>query len=116
MYILALATDYDETLAEHGLISDETYAALERLAKTGRKLIMVTGRELDDLAQMFPRLDIFDKVVAENGALLYTPATKTERVLSLAAPHRSQAARWGPRFQRHPFGRQDLLFRITIHL
>ncbi len=86
MYILALATDYDETLAEHGIISDETYAALERLAKTGRKLILVTGRELDDLEQVFPRLDIFDKIVAENGALLYTPASKTERVLALAPP------------------------------
>jgi HAD superfamily hydrolase (TIGR01484 family) len=88
MYILALATDYDETLAEHGLISDETYAALERLAKTGRKLIMVTGRELDSLEEVFPRLDIFDKIVAENGALLYTPASKTERVLTLAPPAR----------------------------
>ena len=76
MYILALATDYDETLAEHGTVSDDTCAALDRLAKTGRKLILVTGRELDDLMQVFPRLDIFDKVVAENGALLYTPASK----------------------------------------
>ena len=84
MYILALATDYDETLAEVGIVSDDTYAALERLAKTGRKLILVTGRELDDLQQVFPRLDIFDKVVAENGALLYTPASKAERVLAHA--------------------------------
>ena len=88
MYILALATDYDETLAEHGIVSDVTYAALERLAKTGRKLIMVTGRELDDLVQVFPRFDIFDKIVAENGALLYTPASKTERVLAHAPPAR----------------------------
>ena len=84
MYILALATDYDETLAEVGIVSDDTYAALERLAKTGRKLILVTGRELDDLQQVFPRLDIFDKVVAENGALLYTPGLKAERVLAHA--------------------------------
>ena len=88
MYILALATDYDETLADVGIVSDDTYAALERLAKTGRKLILVTGRELDDLQQVFPRLDIFDKVVAENGALLYTPASKAERVLAPSPPAR----------------------------
>ncbi|WP_292722663.1 HAD-IIB family hydrolase, partial [Mesorhizobium sp.] len=49
MYALALATDYDGTLAENGIVSDATRAALERLKETGRKLIMVTGRELADL-------------------------------------------------------------------
>ena len=88
MYILALATDYDETLADVGIVSDDTYAALERLVKTGRKLILVTGRELDNLQQVFPGLDIFDKVVAENGALLYTPASKAERVLAPSPPAR----------------------------
>ena len=58
-----------------------TFAALERLTKTGRKLILVTGRELPTSSRCFPRLDLFDKVVAENGALLYTPATKKERGL-----------------------------------
>ena len=73
MYVLALATDYDGTLADHGTVSEEAYRALERLKETGRKLIMVTGRELPDLKRVFPGLDIFDMVVAENGALLYTP-------------------------------------------
>ena len=86
MYVLALATDYDGTLAEDGVVSESTFAALERLAKTGRKLLLVTGRELEDLERVFPQLDIFDKVVAENGALLYTPASRTERVLAPAPP------------------------------
>ncbi|MBZ9964585.1 HAD family hydrolase [Mesorhizobium sp. BR1-1-2] len=86
MYVLALATDYDGTLAEDGAVSDATYAALERLKQTGRKLIMVTGRELADLERVFPALDIFDRVVAENGALLYTPASKKERLLAPAPP------------------------------
>ncbi|RWM20868.1 MAG: HAD-IIB family hydrolase [Mesorhizobium sp.] len=86
MYALALATDYDGTLAENGIVSDATRAALERLKETGRKLIMVTGRELADLENVFPELDIFDKVVAENGALVYTPASKEERILAPAPP------------------------------
>jgi HAD superfamily hydrolase (TIGR01484 family) len=86
MYVLALATDYDGTLADHGTVSDDAYRALERLKETGRKLIMVTGRELPDLKEVFPGLDIFDMVVAENGALLYTPSTRKERVLSPAPP------------------------------
>lgn len=86
MYVLALATDYDGTLADHGTVSDDAYAALERLKETGRKLIMVTGRELSDLELVFPGFVIFDKVVAENGAVLYTPSSKEERVLAAPPP------------------------------
>src|SRR5262245_20599977 len=82
MYVHALAIDYDGTLADHGTVSDEAYAALKRLKETGRKLVMVTGRELPDLERVFPGLDIFDKIVAENGAVLYSPASKKERVLA----------------------------------
>ena len=86
MYFLTLATDYDGTLAEDSGVSDETLSALERLRETGRKLILVTGRELPDLKRVFSRLDLFDKVVAENGALLYTPKTEEERTLASAPP------------------------------
>jgi phosphoglycolate phosphatase (TIGR01487 family) len=82
MYVLALAVDYDGTLADHGTVSDAAYAALKGLKETGRKLIMVTGRELPDLEQVFPGFDIFDKIVAENGAVVFTPASKKERVLA----------------------------------
>src|SRR5215471_12214342 len=70
----ALACDYDGTLAHDGRVNDETVAALERLRGSGRRLIMVTGRELDDLRQNFSRLDLFDRVVAENGALMVLPS------------------------------------------
>jgi hydroxymethylpyrimidine pyrophosphatase-like HAD family hydrolase len=46
----------------------------------GRRLILVTGRELGDLLATFAYLDIFDRVVAENGALLYDPKSD-ERVM-----------------------------------
>src|SRR5215468_3357703 len=87
----ALACDYDGTLAHNGRVNDETVAALERLRGSGRRLIMVTGRELDDLRQNFSRLDLFDRVVAENGALLHSPKERKEK--SLAEPPREDFVR-----------------------
>lgn len=82
MRYLALCTDYDGTIAHHGVVDEPTIDALTRLRESGRKLVMVTGRELDELISVCPRLDLFDRVVAENGALLYTPATKEEKPLT----------------------------------
>jgi HAD superfamily hydrolase (TIGR01484 family) len=82
----ALACDYDGTIAWDGEVSERTIDALMDVKKSGRKLILVTGRELDDLMRVFPRLDLFDHVVAENGALLYRPATREERPLGERPP------------------------------
>ncbi len=79
-----LACDYDGTLAEHGKVDKDTLAALERLLATGRKLVLVTGRELPELLQIFPEVHYFSHVVAENGALLYCPATREEKALAPA--------------------------------
>src|ERR1700674_5050787 len=76
MHYLILATDYDGTLALHGRVDEPTLAALERFLASGRKLVLVTGRELPELQTVFPHLDLFEWVVAENGALLYRPATR----------------------------------------
>ena len=86
MRYLALATDYDGTLAHDGRVDEPTLAALERLRQSGRRLVLVTGRELEDLQKTFARLDLFERVVAENGALLYRPAAKEEKVLGAAPP------------------------------
>jgi HAD superfamily hydrolase (TIGR01484 family) len=82
MRYLALATDYDGTLAHHGRVDGATWAALGRLRETGRKVILVTGRELEDLQTVCPDLGAFDRVVAENGALLYSPAKRETRALA----------------------------------
>jgi hydroxymethylpyrimidine pyrophosphatase-like HAD family hydrolase len=84
MRYLTLATDYDGTLATNGVVSDATVRALEKLKASGRKLLMVTGRHLPDLQRVFQKLELFDQVVAENGALLYDPATREEKVLAEA--------------------------------
>ena len=86
MYFVALATDYDGTLAEDGKVPSSTSSALQALRESGRKLILVTGRELPDLRRVFPELGQFNLVVAENGALLYDPSTETETPLGPAPP------------------------------
>ncbi|MBY0458940.1 MAG: HAD-IIB family hydrolase [Gemmataceae bacterium] len=82
----ALATDYDGTIAHDGAVDADTLAALDRLKKSGRKLVLVTGRELPDLQSIFPRLDLFDSAVVENGAVIYNPQTKETRVLADPPP------------------------------
>jgi HAD superfamily hydrolase (TIGR01484 family) len=86
MRYLALCCDYDGTIAHHGRVDQATFAALERLRKSGRRLLLVTGRELDELLEIFPQLDIFERVVAENGALIYRPAKREERLLGERPP------------------------------
>jgi HAD superfamily hydrolase (TIGR01484 family) len=81
MRFRVLATDYDGTLATHGSVELETTTALVRLNASGRKVLLVTGRELPDLKKVFPEFAVFDRIVAENGALLYRPASDQETLL-----------------------------------
>jgi HAD superfamily hydrolase (TIGR01484 family) len=86
MRYVALACDYDGTLARGGTVGQSTVAALERLRATGRRLVLVTGRELDDLLRIFPAPRLFDRIVAENGGLLYDPKTRNIQTLGEAPP------------------------------
>src|SRR5579872_5647086 len=86
MLIAAFAFDYDGTLAKSGRVDDSTNDALQRLKAAGVKLLLVTGRELDDLEQVYPHRELFDVIVAENGALLYWPARHEEQLLAPSPP------------------------------
>jgi HAD superfamily hydrolase (TIGR01484 family) len=86
MYFVALASDYDGTLAEDGVVAERTLEALGLLKQSGRKLILVSGRELPDLRRVFSRLDLFDLAVLENGALLFDPASGNETALGDEPP------------------------------
>jgi hydroxymethylpyrimidine pyrophosphatase-like HAD family hydrolase len=86
MKFTVLATDYDGTIAHDGKVEDATVAALRRARDAGMTLIMVTGRELSDLFNTFDHVDLFHRVVAENGALLYDPATTEITRLAPAPP------------------------------
>ncbi len=88
MRFLVLACDYDGTLAEHGVVRPETIDALVAVRTSGRKVLLVTGRDLDDLARACPRLDLFDRIVAENGGVIYDPAARERRALAPAPPQR----------------------------
>jgi hydroxymethylpyrimidine pyrophosphatase-like HAD family hydrolase len=77
----AMVTDYDETLACKGQVQPSTLDALIRLRDSGRAVVLVTGRELQDLRKVFSRFDLFDLVVSENGTVLYDPETGDEKPL-----------------------------------
>ena len=81
-----LATDYDGTIAHHGVVDPATTDALITLRDRGWKLALVTGRDLDSLSAAFSRVDLFDRVVAENGAVLFDPASGRVRTLTSPPP------------------------------
>src|SRR5262249_39262096 len=82
----ALACDYDGTIAHDGVVSDPVVRALTRLRRSGRRLILVTGRHLTDLLHVFPRADLFDRLVVENGGTLYDPSTGRDEILGAPPP------------------------------
>jgi hydroxymethylpyrimidine pyrophosphatase-like HAD family hydrolase len=86
MRYFVLATDYDETLARNGRVSEATLAAMTRLTQSARKLVLVTGRILEDLLTVMPDVHLFARVVAENGAVLYDPATRKKKLLAEPPP------------------------------
>jgi HAD superfamily hydrolase (TIGR01484 family) len=81
-----LVSDYDGTLAHHGVVDEPTIRALTRVRESGRQLVLATGREVPDLLRVFPEIELFDYVVAENGALLYRPSTREEKPLDDPPP------------------------------
>ena len=86
MRYLVLACDFDGTIATDGNVREETLAALHRLRDSGRKLVLVTGREMEDLLKVFPTVEVFDRVVVENGGVLYRPASHEYRALGDPPP------------------------------
>jgi hydroxymethylpyrimidine pyrophosphatase-like HAD family hydrolase len=86
MRYLVLVTDYDGTIATGGHVEPAALAAIERLRQSGRRAILLTGRRLDDLLTIFPRLRLFDYVVAENGALVYETRTGEQTLLGNPPP------------------------------
>lgn len=79
MIVRALACDYDGTLASQDRIGPEARAALARAREAGLRLVLATGRTFFDLTRVCDCLELFDAVVAENGAVLYWPRSQTLR-------------------------------------
>ncbi len=64
MRFRVVATDYDGTLANNGRVAKKSLQTLAGVRESGRKLLLVTGRELDGLRSVFPQLGLFDLIVA----------------------------------------------------
>lgn len=84
MRYLALAADYDDTLATSGTLSAEAEAALRDLRRSGRRLLLLTGRTLEELGAVYSGLDLFDCIVLENGGVLYRPSNR--QLVTLCPP------------------------------
>lgn len=86
MRYVVLAAGFDGTLARDGRCDERCIDVLRQLSATGRKLILVTGRELRRLLEVFPEARLFDYIVAENGAVLHRTATRQSEILGQAPP------------------------------
>jgi len=86
MRYTAIALDFDGTIAHDSVVPAHVVDGLERLKASGRKLILDTGRELPELLAIFPAITLFERVVAENGALLYRPASGEKKELGEPPP------------------------------
>jgi phosphoglycolate phosphatase (TIGR01487 family) len=97
----AFAIDYDGTLTAADQPHADVLAAVAAVRKSGRRVILVTGRIMDELLAVFPDvLAHFDHVVAENGCVLIDrsggskslaptiDATLSSRLGNVAVPHR----------------------------
>src|SRR5688572_24406004 len=83
---VVLAAGFDGTLARNGRCDERSIAVLRALAGAGRKLVLVTSRELRDLLDVFPEARLFDYLVVENGAVVHRPATRESAILAHAPP------------------------------
>jgi hypothetical protein len=67
----AVAIDFDGTLTMGGRPEAETIAVLDEARAAGRRIIIVTGRILAELLEVFPDAgEHVDAIIAENGAVL----------------------------------------------
>lgn len=70
-YFRAIALDYDGTITDGDVPGEELLAAVGESRRLGRKAILVTGRILEELWDVFPAADAwFDAIVGENGCVV----------------------------------------------
>ena len=86
MRYFCLICDYDGTIAHDGRCTPTTVEALKRVRASGRKIILATGRQLAELQEVFPEYALFDRIVAENGAVLFRPASQDCKLLADPPP------------------------------
>lgn len=73
VHLTVVACDLDGTLGERGNVGDSTWTALRAARSNGLVLVLVTGRTLDSFLLTGPYEELFEAIVAENGAVVYFP-------------------------------------------
>lgn len=101
-YYRAIAIDYDGTLTDSGAPANSVLDAVADARGMGLRVVLVTGRILDELRHAFPAVDEhFDAVVGENGAVVaigrdnYVLSDPVEPELDAALAARSATSRRG---------------------
>jgi hydroxymethylpyrimidine pyrophosphatase-like HAD family hydrolase len=83
----AFAIDYDGTLTASDEPARDTLAAVAEARRSGRRVVLVTGRIMEELLAVFPDVrDHFDSIVAENGGVLYTAGDPGRMLAPQIAP------------------------------
>jgi hydroxymethylpyrimidine pyrophosphatase-like HAD family hydrolase len=80
MHISVIATDFDGTISEGDQLAPEAGRVLRRWRETGRIAVLVSGRSFEFLRDLQEGAQVFDLIVAENGAVLYNPHTDEMRL------------------------------------
>ena len=73
MKLSVLALDYDGTIARDDTLDASVRDAIAEARRLGIKVMLVTGRTLNDLQRVAGELAFVDGVVAENGAIVHFP-------------------------------------------
>jgi len=73
MRLRVIATDYDGTIANDGVLVPVVRDAIANARKRGVMVVIVTGRILSELRESVGCLDFVDGVIAENGAVVAFP-------------------------------------------
>jgi hypothetical protein len=90
MRCAVLASDYDGTLARGGRVDDATWDAVDRLRASERHLVLVTGREIDDLLNVCDRMTVSPASSRRTAACSIHPRRASERFSRrLRRPHSS---------------------------
>jgi hydroxymethylpyrimidine pyrophosphatase-like HAD family hydrolase len=70
-YFRAIAVDFDGTLTSAGRPDEMVLDAVAETRQSGRRVVLVTGRILAELREVFPDVEQwFDALVTENGAVV----------------------------------------------
>jgi len=86
MKFLALALDYDGTIANNDIVDPHVRDAITGLRANGIIVLLVTGRTLADLRRVVGDLRFVDAVVAENGAVIEFSDSGYSTVIAAAPP------------------------------